>query len=374
MSDFRNISIIGIGLIGGSLGLALKEADSSLRVHGFDIKPGTAAQAQQMGIIDIAHGNLEEAVKEADAVFIATPVGEIVKVISKVLPWLRAETVITDVGSTKEKIVRRVEKALPEEVHFIGGHPMTGSEQEGFAHANKNLFKDSYYILTPTPKTDAKVYLAMHDLLTRIGSLVLALDPREHDEIMAVISHLPHILSSILVKISKSKSKKKESLLLLTAGGFKDMTRIAASNPRIWLDICLENRKAIRSMIGDYIKALEDFDGWLEEGDKEEIWGYLSEAREIRRGLPSRIDMEEKEIYELMLPVKDRPGSISQILLKIGSLGINIEDLDLIHRLEKKEGLLRILIKEKDKANRAKDKLEEDGFQVEMRNLELGVS
>ncbi|GFP31295.1 prephenate dehydrogenase, partial [Candidatus Hakubella thermalkaliphila] len=154
MSDFRNISIIGIGLIGGSLGLALKEADSSLRIHGFDIKPGTAAQAQQRGIIDIAYDNLEEAVKEADVVFVATPVGEIVKVIRKVLPWLRAGTVITDVGSTKEKIVRTVEKALPEGVHFIGGHPMTGSEQEGFVHANKNLFKDSYYILTPTPKTD----------------------------------------------------------------------------------------------------------------------------------------------------------------------------------------------------------------------------
>lgn len=368
MQDIKEIAIVGVGLIGGSLGMAIKELPDAPQVVGTSRSIQTINKALEVGAIDRGTTSIKDAVANADIVIIATPISIIVNMIKDIAAHLKEGAIITDVGSTKNNIVGSVEEFLPDNIHFIGGHPMAGSEQQGVSFATATLFKNSYYLLTPTDNTDTVAFKKLHSLLTSIGSQVLAIDPEKHDKIVSIISHLPHILSASLVNLASRQTRENKNMLLLAAGGFRDMTRIAASDPGMWRDICIENSKAILMAIEEFRKNLDDFQKDIEQTNYEELWNEFREAQSVRLNLPTILHKDISEFRELSIPVSDEPGVISNISVTIGKLGVNVEDIEIVHFTEK-SGVIKLVVSGEKEAQSATKALQEIGYQVEINKL-----
>ncbi len=365
MDDFDTIAIIGVGLIGGSLGLAIKALSNPPRIIGVSRREQTVAKALEVGAIDQGLTSIPDAVKDADLVFVATPLNAIVDTIKKIVPLLKPGVIITDVGSTKSNIIESVEQFLPDNLCFIGGHPMAGSEQQGVSFASPILFKNSFYILTPTKYTNTSDFRSLHSLLTSIGAQVLAVDPEKHDKIVSTLSHLPHIISAALVNLASKQTKESKNLLLIAAGGFRDMTRIAASNPDMWRDICMENSEAIMGSLEEFTKSLDVFKKDIQNSNDKELWEKFKEAQSIRKDLPKILHKEISELRELSIPVTDKPGVISDITVTLGRLGINIRDIEIVHMTEY-SGVLRLVVNGDEEAQAAANALRELGCEVEV--------
>lgn len=261
-SDFKKITIIGVGLIGGSLGLALKEKKANFKIVGID-KQEIIEKAIARGAIDEGTVNLEEGIKEADIVIIATPVKTILNILTQISPFLKKGCLVTDTGSTKQQIVQKANKVLSKDIFFIGGHPMAGSEEYGIDSANSHLFQDKTYILTPTKKSDLIAIEKISSLIKMIGAKRLILSSLEHDRIVGTVSHLPQIMAVSLVNMVNELVRKENNNNYFKAvgEGFKDITRIASSPYKIWEDICDTNQENILEMIQEfrnYLGVIED--------------------------------------------------------------------------------------------------------------------
>ncbi len=261
-SDFKKITIIGVGLIGGSLGLALKEKKPNFKIVGID-KQEIIKKAIARGAIDEGTVNLEEGIKEADVVILATPVKTILNLLTQINPFLKKGCIVTDTGSTKQQIVRKANKVLSKDIFFIGGHPMAGSEEYGIDSANSHLFQDKTYILTPTKKSNLIAIEKISSLIKMIGGKRLILNSLEHDRIVGTVSHLPQIMAVSLVNmVSELVRKENNNNYFKAVGeGFKDITRIASSPYKIWEDICDTNQENILEMIQEfrnYLGVIED--------------------------------------------------------------------------------------------------------------------
>ena len=261
-SDFKKTTIIGVGLIGGSFGLALKEKKPNFKIVGVDkteiIKKAIARRAIDEGTV-----NLEEGIKEADIVIIATPVKTILNILTQIDPFLKKGCLVTDTGSTKGQIVERANKVLSKDVFFIGGHPMAGSEKYGIEEADSHLFQDKTYILTPTNKSNLVPLKKMLLLIKMINANILILNPLEHDKIVGAVSHLPQIIAvSLINTIAELALPGNNNNYFKAVGdGFRDMTRIASSPYKIWEDICETNQENILEMIQkfrNYLGVIED--------------------------------------------------------------------------------------------------------------------
>ncbi len=260
--SFNKISIIGVGLIGGSLGLALKGKKPNFKIVGID-KQKIIEKAIARGAIDEGTVNPEEGVKEADIVIIATPVKTILDLLPKISPFLKKGCLVTDTGSTKGQIVGRANQVLSKDVFFVGGHPMAGSEKCGIEEANPHLFRNRTYILTPDKKSNLIAIDKIFSLIKMIGANRLVLDPFEHDRIVGAVSHLPQIIAvSLINSISELALRGNNTNYFRAIGeGFKDMTRIASSPYKIWEDICVTNQENILKMIQEfrsYLGIIED--------------------------------------------------------------------------------------------------------------------
>lgn len=260
--SFKKITIIGVGLIGGSLGLALKENRPNFKIVGID-KQEIIEKAIARGAIDEGIVNLEEGIKEADIVIIATPVKTILNLLTQINSFLKKGCIITDTGSTKGQIVERADKVLSKDIFFIGGHPMAGSEEYGIDSANPHLFQDRTYILTPTKKSNLIAIEKISSLIKMIGANRLILNPLEHDRIVGAVSHLPQIMAvSLINMVSELVQKENNNNYFKAVGaGFKDMTRIALSPYKVWEDICNTNQENILEMIQEfrnYLGVIED--------------------------------------------------------------------------------------------------------------------
>jgi prephenate dehydrogenase len=357
----ERVAVIGTGLIGGSLSLAMKTRGLAARICGYDLHPENSRLALDRGAIDEAAETPAAAVAGADLTIIAIPVGSIPGMLSEIAAHLRPGSIVTDVGSTKAAIVQAADDLLPEGVSFVGGHPMAGSELDGVAAADADLFANACYVLTPARRCSPDAFEFLYNLLRGIGALVVAMAPEQHDRAVGMVSHLPHALSLGLMNLALRKQTETANLFYLAAGGFRDMTRIASSNPAIWLDILTENRVALTALIDDYVAELGCLRGMIEEGDAEQLRGYMHSAREGRRGL-TPAGRVEGESYTLSIPVDDRPGVISSITQAISGLEINIYDLELVHPLDSGGGLLRVLVQGKQEAERAAEALRQRGF------------
>jgi prephenate dehydrogenase len=358
------VAILGTGLIGGSLGLALKSWDAGVHVRVYDVSADAASKAVELGAADEAAPSAAQATEGADLVFVATPVGAIVQTLKNCLHTLSDGTILTDVGSTKSRVVLEAEASIADRpgLTFIGGHPMAGSEQEGISGARANLFEGAWWVLTPTERVQTEAYRRLHKTLSAIGAKVMALEPRRHDDLMAVISHIPQLTATTLMNLAAQKGREHGGLLALAAGGFRDVTRVAASNPDLWVEICAENREAIADELEEFAKRLMNLKQHLRDGRFDAIREELTTAREARRTLGKK-DVAG-DLFEVALEIPDRPGVLAEVTRSVGDLGINIEDLSISHASEGGRGSLHISVLGEDQATKVRDALSIQGYIV----------
>ncbi|MBP2654377.1 MAG: prephenate dehydrogenase [Firmicutes bacterium] len=276
------VAIIGVGLIGGSIGLGLKAAGArEFEITGIDAVQDSLVQAVEIGAIDKMSADLA-VVNGADVVFICTPVLEIPRLAAKVACYLRKGTILTDTGSTKLSIKQNISNVLPSGVHYVGGHPMAGREKSGIAAADKDLFKDKWYIITDAAAASPEAVETVAGLVERIGAKVKVMDAEHHDLCAAVISHVPHVAAAALANLLNYYPEYADEMLNLAGGGFCDTTRIASSDANMWADICIQNAGAItgglenlQMLIGDVIKAVH-------QGNRAALYAYFKNAKERR--------------------------------------------------------------------------------------------
>lgn len=283
---FQKMVMAGVGLICGSLALDLRRHKLVKEIVGYGRGEGNLRLAKKNGIIDSYFLDGEEFPAGVDFLMMGTPVETIVPLTKTFLPKFEPGCIISDVGSVKGEIVRGMERLLPKDIYFVAGHPIAGSEQWGAQAARRDLFVDHRCILTPTRKTDPQALKKIAALWKKVGAEVEIMDPRTHDRLLGVISHLPHVLVYALVNALERTPLDGIELKKYCAGGFKDFTRIASSRPELWRDICLMNRQALGRSLGDYIRYLERLHRWIEEGAGARLEKEFARAYEIRSEIP----------------------------------------------------------------------------------------
>lgn len=364
MMSIREITIIGLGLIGGSLGMALKKSRPEIRVAGVDLALDTIDEAVCRKAIDWGTVQIGEGVRTADLVILATPVSAMLTTVYKLLPYLKEGAILTDVGSTKTQIVEIMAEILPPAVHFIGGHPMAGSEKGGLAGASELLFENAAYVLTPLPRTDFQAIDGLRDILDSLGAQIIILSPAEHDRKVAAVSHLPHLIASALVNTVGSLEEEEQGYFTLAAGGFRDTTRIAASQSGLWCDILLGNRQALLPLLEEFLGALQEFEKVLLTKDAGRLTALLNTARLWREKVPIGLKGILPQLFELQVNIPDQPGSIASITNLLGGRHINIIDIEIQRVREEDEGTLRLGFSMEEERDHAKRVLEEKGYQV----------
>ncbi|MGH8978779.1 MAG: prephenate dehydrogenase/arogenate dehydrogenase family protein [Acidimicrobiia bacterium] len=334
------VAVVGTGLIGGSVGLAL--AGGGHEIVGFDRDETRLARAKELGAITEVAATFEDAVNDADVVVIAVPVGQVVELAIRALD--AGAPIVTDVGSVKGPLVAALEAERPETAErFIGGHPMAGSEQEGVDGADADLFVGATWVLTPTTATAANAFAQLRGLLRELGAEVVSVQPEHHDVLVALVSHVPQLAASTLMDVATDHEEEHRTLLRLAAGGFRDMTRIAAGHPGIWPDILSANRDAVLDALDAYLDALRRARDLVAGADREGLLGLLDRARAARRNLPVGASVNT-ELLELRVPVLDRPGSIAEVTTLATQLGVNVADLEIAHSLEGGGGVLVMVV------------------------------
>ncbi len=324
----KRAAVVGTGLIGASIGMALRAG--GWHVTGRDLHEGTAARAMAAGALDAVGDD-----PAADVTFVATPVSAVAEEARRALD---GGGYVTDVGSVKAPIVAAVDHP-----RFVGGHPMAGSEQEGVDGAEAVLFQGATWVLTPTEGTDPAAFAQVRAAVSAVGADVVALGPDRHDALVAVVSHVPHLTAAALMCIAAEQAQEHAALLRLAAGGFRDMTRVAAGHPGIWPDICVENRAAIvetLDRLGSSLASLRDI---VAAADRAALLRLLEGARAARTSLPGRVATPES-LVELRVPVLDRPGVVAEVTTLAGELSVNIEDLEIAHSSEGDRGVLVLLV------------------------------
>lgn len=329
--------IFGTGLIGGSVGMALRER--GWHVSGVDVAPGVATRAVDLGALSV-----EGLDPNAELVVVATPVHAAGQIITDFLarPDRRPDVIVTDVGSVKGSLVAAVDHPS-----FVGGHPMAGSEQVGVEGASADLFVGATWVLTPTALTDPVAYTRVRSVLADMGAVVVALAPSQHDALVAVVSHVPHLAAATLMDLAASLGEEHAALLQLAAGGFRDMTRIAAGQPNIWPDICDDNADAIVATLDLLVDALVAMRRRVAEHDRDSLLDILGRAAVARRALAERTPRAE-DLVEVRVPVLDRPKVLAEITTLAAELGVNIFDLEIAHSVEGDRGVLVLTIDEGD--------------------------
>jgi len=286
MSCFiERLAIIGVGLIGGSFARALREANSVGSVIGVGRSRANLEHARSQGIVDEISHDPVEAVRGAQMVFISIPVCSIPAMVKTIAPALDQGCIVTDGGSVKAQIVQECEELMPAGCFFVGGHPIAGTEHAGSAASFATLFKNKRCILTPTERTDKSAFEIVSSLWKTAGANVCSMDPAHHDRVFAEISHLPHVIAYVLVHAVGNADVKGENVLSYSAGGFRDFTRIASSDPAMWRDISLMNRDAILSSIDVFSANLADLRNKIDQADSQGLADFFTTAKQFRDGI-----------------------------------------------------------------------------------------
>jgi prephenate dehydrogenase len=275
----RRLSVLGVGLLGGSIGLAAKSALSDFEIVGYGHRKATLERAKEVGAIDRIATKVTEAVEGADLIILCTPVGIFEPLIGEMVNVLKPGAIVTDVGSTKRSVVSLAEQTLPDHVHFVGSHPMAGSEKRGVEFARADLFQNAMCILTPTPRTDPKAEKEVTAFWQSLGMRTTRLSPEEHDRLLADVSHLPHALAAALVTMQSEKA------LTLAGKGFLDATRIAGGDGALWRDILMDNRDNVLASIGELKKHLGALEKLLSGEGRDELAKWLDRAAARRAKL-----------------------------------------------------------------------------------------
>ena len=329
MAPQRRAQVMGLGLIGGSVATALRTR--GWHVVGTDSVTGSAEAALAKGLVDVVGID-----PTAEITFCAAPVGAIPEVAKRALAETRG--VVTDVGSVKGSVVAQID-----DQRFVGGHPMAGSELLGLDGADPAMFEGAVWVLTPTAATPDAVFTVVASVVADLGAEVVALPADQHDALVAVVSHVPHLTAATLMRLADRRSHDHAALLRLAAGGFRDMTRIASGHPAIWPDICVENRGAIVTALDELVSGLSAVRDQVAVGDRAGLLELLQEAREARNNLPLRAARPE-ELAELRVPIPDRPGAAAELFTLAAELGVNVDSFEVVHSAEGRGGVAVLLI------------------------------
>ncbi len=349
---FRRIAVVGFGLVGASFAAAVRAAYPDTRVLAVDIDERTLAEAVERGwATDGALPDdpaFERFVGDGcDLVVLATPVGAAERYFEDLARW-DYRGIVTDTASTKARITALAERVLPHPENFVPGHPMAGSEVNGIEGARPDLFKGAHWILCPDADTPAEHFPRLHELVTSIGARVIALPREDHDEAVAVVSHVPHIMASSLVQLASRHADDQQALMRLAAGGFKDSTRIAAGSPELWCGIAFDNACALKSGLDEMASILGSFAAALEAGDRETFTRLLAEAADARRALPAAWVPSTERLLEVRIPMEDRPGVVAEVTTVTSSVGCNIQSIEIDHVTEDSAVLSLVLTDEGD--------------------------
>ena len=356
---------IGLGLIGGSIARALKKNREDIRILACDPNPQTRSLALSQLVTDEALEAPGEALFDCDFVFLCAPVSCNGENLEKILPYLKESCILTDVGSVKTPIYRQVQ-SMGLTDRFIGGHPMTGSERVGFANSKASLLENAYYIMTPAPDVPEQKVEQFRQLVLSTGAILLQIDCERHDYVTAAVSHLPHIIASSLVNLVKGHDDN-GLMKAIAAGGFKDITRIASSSPVMWQQICLTNTDNIRSLLQDYIDALETVKGELDRRDADSLYGFFDGARLYRESFVDASSGPIKKAYTIRVTIPDETGSLAEVATLLASNSISIKNIGISHNREAEEGVLIIEFYEQAAIDKAVALLTGQNFEVALR-------
>ncbi len=328
-NNARRGQIVGTGLIGGSVALALGEA--GWHVTGFDIDAQRAERALEIGVIDAVGID-----PEAELTVVAVPAGALEKEIRNALKQTKG--MVTDTGSVKAMVARSID-----DPRFVPGHPMAGSEQDGVDGADQQIFEGAVWVLTPTEGTDDLGLRQLQTVLSSMGCDVVTMTPERHDALVAIVSHVPHLTAASLMCLADDRALDDAPLLRLAAGGFRDMTRIAAGHPEIWLDICEQNSEAIVAVLDEFSDRISRVRSLVAEADRDGLTTVLSQARRARTNLPSRY-VRPQDLIEIRIPIPDRKGQIANITMLAADCDVNIADIEVAHSTEGAEGVLVLVV------------------------------
>lgn len=347
------IAIFGVGLIGGSLALCFK-GKPGVEVIGHSVNPASAEKYVARGVVDWATTSLADAAKDTDFIFLCVPVGRLADYVDELamLP-LKPGCIITDVGSTKSSVVYHADKLSLQGAVFIGGHPMAGGERSGVEAASSHLFENAFYVLTPTVDTSSDSVDKLIKLLRWTKAHIVNVDAEEHDEIVGAISHLPHVIAAGLVNQVARYNEKNGLYASLAAGGFRDITRIASSEPIMWRDILLNNRQVILRLLKDWQEEMSRFAQLIEEGNGVGVAEQFRTAGEFRNSLPERRKGMIASLHECYVDVPDHPGIIGKIATELGQQKINLSNLQIIESREDVPGVLRLSFQQDEDLQRA---------------------
>jgi prephenate dehydrogenase len=352
------IAVLGVGLIGGSVGLAARKHLDDSEVAGFGRSPERLEHARDLGAIDVAASSVDEALEGAEACFACGPVGVLPEQVAGALAVAPADCVVTDVGSTKRHVVDSID-----DERFVGGHPVAGSEASGVEAARADLFQGAAWYLTPTERSSGLLFERLHRLVVSFGARPVAIDSETHDRLLAAVSHLPHVLANVLVSQAARTLAQGDEPLPRVGPSFRDVTRVAGASSGVWRDIYLSNREAIADEVEHTAARLQEVAVSLRAGDAEAIESWNERAREDRRRL-LEADLAGGPVHELRLTVPNRPGIVAQVALALGRADVNILDMALAPAPDMRSGAMTLWIAGDDEARRTAELIAELGFPI----------
>jgi len=352
------VAVLGVGLIGGSIGLAARECVEGLEVAGFGRSAERLERARALGAIDVAATSLDEALDGAAVCFCCAPVGALGDQIQAALAAAGDDCVVTDVGSIKGDVV-----GATGDRRFVGGHPIAGAETAGVEHARAELFQGATWYLTPTAATSGVLFERLHRLVAALGARPVAIDADSHDRLLATVSHLPHVLANALVTQTAGALGEEDAALPRVGPSFRDATRVAGANSAIWTDIYVANREAIAAEVDAVVERLREAAALLRAGEPGPIEAWNERAADARRRL-LEADLAGGVVHELRTTVPNRPGIVAEVALALGKAGLNIVDMALAPASDMRSGAITLWIAGDDEAHRARDLIDGLGFPV----------
>ena len=339
------IAVLGVGLIGGSIGLAAADRVASADVFGYDPDPRAGAKAKRLGAIDVAAGSVAEACEGADVIFCAAPVGALAELVEQALAAAGPDAVVSDVGSTKRELVAR----FGDDPRFIGGHPLTGAETAGVEGARADLFSGARWYLTPTEVSGGLLYDRLQRTIAAFGARPQAIDADTHDRLMATVSHLPHVWANVLVSQAAEELSRDAERMPDVGPSFRDATRVAGANPAIWNDIFRANAEAIAAAAEEAAAGLKRAAEAIRSGDREAIAAWHAAAA-ADRDLILEVDGSLGPLIELHARIENRPGALAELALALGRARLNIEDMALAPASDMSTGLVSLWVAGEEQA------------------------
>ncbi|WP_106497410.1 prephenate dehydrogenase [Lentibacillus sp. Marseille-P4043] len=338
----QKVLVIGLGLIGGSLAKNIALSDENY-IIGYDTDRQTIEFAQMNGIIDEVCTSISKGVKQVDFVILGTPISETISLMQQLDQIeLSHPVIITDVSSVKRSVMLAANQLTNPYLTFIGGHPMAGSHKKGIIAAKEHLFENAIYVLTPMRNCTNEHLASLKNLLQSTNSNFITLDPNEHDEMTGVISHFPHLIASSLVHQAKKWEYTHTFIPKLAAGGFRDITRIASSNPEMWQDIFYHNRNKMSQLLTDWIAEMTELKHFLDYNDKQQMIDYLEQAKNYRDGLGKEDKGAIPAFHDLYVDIPDQTGAVASVVQILAAKNISIKNIEILEIRDNITGVLRL--------------------------------